>query len=140
MNLEHKYDVINHLTDEQTDTLVELYQAEWWTKGRRLADVRRMLANSDLIIAYCERENRRLVAFARVLTDYVYKALIFDVIVASAARKQGLGRALLDEIIQHSALSQVHHLELYCAPEMKAFYEQWGFTAELGVLTFMRRN
>ncbi len=44
----------------------------------------------------------------------------------------------MDAILQHSSLVEVRHLELYCAPEMKALYEKWGFSDALGELTFMR--
>lgn len=37
-------------------------------------------------------------AFARILTDYVYKALILDVIVEPAYRGRGLGRLLMESI------------------------------------------
>jgi hypothetical protein len=62
-------DGIDRLTEAQAHELVALYQKEWWTKGRQLEDVRRMLEQTDIVVAFCERESRRLVAFARVLTD-----------------------------------------------------------------------
>jgi GNAT superfamily N-acetyltransferase len=129
---------VDKLTEAQVPDLVALYQKEWWTKGRQLADVRRLLAHADIVVAYCERESRRLVAFARVLTDGVYKALIFDVIVADSHRDLGLGRVLMDAIVEHPKLKTVRHLELHCLPELIPFYQRWGFTDELGELHFMR--
>ena len=78
-------------------------------------------------------------AFARVLTDGVYKALIFDVIVAGSHRDHGLGRALMDALLEHPRLKSVRHLELYCLPELIPFYRRWGFSDELGELRFLRR-
>ena len=46
----------DHLTETQIEDLHRMYQSEWWTKGRKLPDVRRMLENSDVIIAFCEAE------------------------------------------------------------------------------------
>jgi GNAT superfamily N-acetyltransferase len=132
-------EAIDHLTDEHINDLCALYQSEWWTKGRQLPDVKRMLQHTDLIVAFSDSESRRLVAFARVLTDYVYKALVFDVIVAASHRNQGLGRALMDAIVNHAALKAVRHIELYCLPDLMPFYQQWGFTDDLGALRFMRR-
>lgn len=131
---------IEQLTNQQVKDLHQLYQAEWWTKGRKLSDVERMLQHCDVIVAYCHSETRELVAFARVLTDYVYKALIFDVIVEESFRNAGLGRALMEDILNHPSLESVQHFELYGLPEMTPFYHKWGFTAELGELTFMRRS
>jgi GNAT superfamily N-acetyltransferase len=99
-----------------------------------------MLEQTDIVVAFCERESCRLVAFARVLTDGVYKALILDVIVADSHRNHGLGRALMDALLEHTTLKTVRHLELYCLPELIPFYRRWGFTDELGELRFLRRT
>jgi GNAT superfamily N-acetyltransferase len=115
-----------------------LYSYGWWTQGRERRAVKRMLEGSDVIVGYCDPSSDRLVAFARVLTDFVYKALILDVIVAAAHRKSGLGRRLLDDLLEHPELREVLHFELYCLPNMLPFYERWGFSAALGDLRFMR--
>ena len=135
-----EYELIDHLSEEQISQLMALYRNEWWTKARTLAEVRRMLAHTDFIFAICEKESRRLVAFTRVLSDRVYKALLFDVIVAPEHREHQLGRALMNAVLNHAELKNVRHFELYCLPEMEAFYEKWGFTKELGGVNFMRRT
>lgn len=129
---------VDNLSAAQVDDLIGLYQQAWWSKGRELADVRRMLEQTDILVGFCEPESHRLVAFARVLTDGVYKALIFDVIVAESHRDLGLGRALMDGLVNHPKLKTVRHLELYCLPELVSFYKRWGFTDELGELRYMR--
>ncbi|WP_425413540.1 GNAT family N-acetyltransferase [Micromonospora rhizosphaerae] len=58
-----------------------------------------MLTASDLVFALVQRSADRLVGFARVLTDGVYLAVVLDVIVASHARDSGVGRMLLDAIV-----------------------------------------
>ena len=128
------------LTDEQIEDLYRLYQQEWWTKGRQLADVRRMLQHCDVLVAFCDSDSKRLIGFARVITDFVYKALVLDVIVETTYRKSGLGRALMDAIVEHPSLKSMQHFELYCLPEMIPFYQKWGFTEALGDLQFMRRS
>jgi GNAT superfamily N-acetyltransferase len=62
-----------------------------------------------------------------VLTDRAFKALIFDVIVAKAHRNHGLGRRLVQYVIDHPMVAEVAHIELYCKPELIPFYERWGF-------------
>ncbi len=131
---------INSLNETQIADLVRLYQNEWWTKGRTAAEVQIMLVHSDPVIAFAERGTGRLVAFARALTDRVYKALILDVIVDPAWRGSGLGRRLMEAVVNHPQLREVRHLELYCKPELLPLYRKWGFTEELGDLCFMRRT
>jgi GNAT superfamily N-acetyltransferase len=130
---------VDRLADDQIDDLWRLYQHEWWTRGRTRSQVGSLVEHSDIIVALCEADNRRLVAFARVLTDFSIKALIFDIIVASDYRKQGLGKRLLDTLLAHPALQSVRHFELYCLPELVPFYQRWGFTDSLGELRLMRR-
>lgn len=127
------------LTEAQTEDLHALYQREWWTEGRELADVRRMLAGTDEIVAFADGETAELVAFARVITDYVYKAWIYDVIVAPDRRGEGLGRRLLDRLLAHPRLADVRDFELYCQPDLVDFYERWGFTDAVDT-TLMRRR
>ena len=81
-----------------------------------------------------------LVAFARVLSDLTFKAFLFDVIVAAPYRDQGLGRELMEAILHHESLQDVKHFELYCLPEMTDFYRQYGFTDDVGAITFMRKG
>jgi GNAT superfamily N-acetyltransferase len=131
-------ELIEQLTDAQFDDLRGLYEREWWTQGRSEAEVHRLVKGSDIVVAFCEIESRRLVAFARVLTDYAIKAIIFDVIVDGDYREQGLGKKLVDTVLAHPALQAVRHFELYCRPELVPFYKRWGFTDSLGELRLMR--
>lgn len=138
MNEQSEFSVTAELAEKQIDQLVALYRNEFWCNERKRSDVDKMLANSDIIIGV-EDKAHDLVGFARVLTDHVYKAIIFDVIVHPRWRGKKIGRLLMDAVINHSELRGVEHIDLNCLPEMYKFYEHWGFTAEVGELGFMRR-
>jgi GNAT superfamily N-acetyltransferase len=137
---EPTYTFHSTLSERHVQELHSLYQGEWWTRGRSLDEVRRVIGNSDLIFAVADRVEDRLIAFARVLTDRVFKALVFDVIVAPGHRGEGLGRQLMDQIVRHPKLESVKHIELYCLPEVVPFYEKWGFSTDVAGVTFMRRK
>src|SRR5262249_61745691 len=128
------------LTTAQVEELHALYQNEWWTCGRTLEETRVMLAHTDLVFAICESGSGRLAAFARVLTDRVFKAFIYDVIVAPPHRGNGLGARLMNRILEHPSLRPVKHLDLNCRPELTGFYARFGFTSELGGTRQMRRE
>jgi GNAT superfamily N-acetyltransferase len=128
------------LTDVQTHQLVDLFQQEWWTKGRTLSDVAKVLGSGGLVFAFVDPENEALVAFARAMTDGVYKAMIFDIIVKDTWRNTGLGRLLMDRVMNDPALATIKHRELYCLEDMVPFYEKWGFTSALTGLHFMRKS
>ena len=108
-------------------------------RGRTLDETRGVVKHSDFVFAFVD-EGGRLVAFARVITDRVFKALVFDVIVAPDRRGDGLGRMLVDHIVTHPVIAGVKHLELYCLPELVPFYEAMGFSTDVGGVRFMRRT
>jgi len=132
MNIQHQ------LLAKQVEQLHALYQKESWSKGRTLEETRRCIAGSTLCVALVDDDNN-LAAFARVLTDGIFKALIFDVIVDEKYRGQGLGNQVITTIKKHPMLARVKHLELYCLPELEPFYEQQGFNTDVGNMRLMRR-
>ncbi len=87
-----------------------------------------MLQNTDIIIGFCEVETQKLVGFTRVITDYVYRAVLWDVMVEESYRGQGLGKALVEAVINHPSLQEVEAISLVCLPEMVPFYENLGLS------------
>lgn len=130
--------VIYNLNDQQIEELYELYQNEWWTRGRSLQETRDCVNGSQLNIGILSNDNT-LVAYARVLTDFTFKALIFDIIVSKDQRGNGLGDKLIGLIKYHGKLASVKSFELYCLPELFSFYEKHGFSVEVGGIKLMRQ-
>lgn len=133
------YQIVTNLTENQISDLLDLYKNEFWSYKREREDIVKMLAASDIIVGLVD-ENEQLIGFARVLTDFVYRATIYDVIVKSTHRKMGLGTRLIDAVVNHPKLASVEQIALYCLPEMIPFYERWDFTANIGELQLMFRN
>ncbi|MBW4631643.1 MAG: GNAT family N-acetyltransferase [Iphinoe sp. HA4291-MV1] len=133
------YKIVASLNKNQISELLELYKNEFWSYKREREDIVKMLAASDIIIGLAD-ENEQLIGFTRVLTDFVYRAIIYDVIVKPTYRKMGLGAKLIDAVINHPKLTSVEQFALYCLPEMIPFYERWGFTANIGEMQLMYRN
>ncbi|BAY31603.1 GCN5-related N-acetyltransferase [Nostoc carneum NIES-2107] len=132
------YQIVERLTENQILELVDLYKNEFWSKNRKYQDVVKMLAASNIIIAFVT-DSQELIGFTRILTDFVYRATIYDVIIKPTYRKLGLGAKLMDTAINHPQLREVEQIALYCLPEMMPFYQRWGFTTEVGELRLMYR-
>ena len=132
------YQVVNQLDETQISELVELYKNEFWSYNRTYPGVVKMLAASDIIIALVNEE-KELIAFCRILTDFVYRGVLYDVIVKPSYRKMGFGAKLLDEVVNHPQLKEVENMALFCLPEMIPFYQQWGFTNKVVNLELMYR-
>ena len=137
---ESKYTFTTTIPEKQIEQLHALYQGEWWSRERTIIDVRNVLKHSDFVFGLWDHPAGRLVAFARVLTDRVFKALIFDVIVAPDHRGKGLGQRLMKRILEFPELRNVQHLELYCLPELVSFYEKLGFSTDVSGVRLMRKG
>ncbi|KOP24799.1 GCN5 family acetyltransferase [Hapalosiphon sp. MRB220] len=133
------YQVVEQLTEAQISDLLDLYKNEFWSHKRTRDQVEKMLAASDIVIGLVD-ECDRLVAFTRILTDFIYRATIYDVIVKPSHRNMGLGAKLMESVINHPKLNSVEVLALYCLPEMINFYQRWGFTVDVDELRLMFRG
>ncbi|QDT67849.1 Acetyltransferase (GNAT) family protein [Planctomycetes bacterium MalM25] len=133
------FQVVDQLTESQTVELTRLYQGEWWTQGRPLDEVHDMLAASDVVIGLVD-DDQHLVGFCRVLTDFVFRGTLYDVIVDPDYRGQGLGRQLLDAVAEHPRLARLEKLYLACKPEMAGFYAAANYQPVGEALVWMSRR
>jgi len=117
--------VIHALNATQIDQLCALYQQQWWSRQRTREGVTAMLAASSAVVALIDTD-ARLIGFSRALSDGIYRAAIYDVMVLEAQQKTGLGSQLMNAILAHPKLANVARIELACLPELVPFYERWG--------------
>lgn len=108
------------------DDLQRLYAQAPWAQGRSKDGVATMLAHTDYY--FSGWDGPRMVAFARVLTDRVYRATLWDVIVDGAYQGRGVGEGLMALILGHPVLSQVEKFWLNTRDKQK-FYERFGFVS-----------
>ena len=114
--------------------LHDFYGREWWTEGRSFEEMVSMIGHSDIVIGCRQLTDARLIGFARVLTDYTFKAMIFYVIVHSEFRGHGIGGAILDRIMSNKALDKIRNFELYCPERLVPYYEKQGFVRRTSLL------
>ena len=128
---------VYELDDSQVASLHQLYQHEWWTKGRTREQTVKVLQGSQITMGLVD-ENNSLQAFCRVLTDYTFKAMIFDLIVSNEYRHCGFASRLIKQVKEHPELTSVKHIELYCLPELFEFYRKHDFSEEVSDIQLMR--
>lgn len=109
----------------EASQLVRLFHQAPWAKARSLEETRDMLSHTDL--ALCAWDGDQLVGFGRVLSDFVYRATIWDVIVDHAYQKQGIGTEIVQRILHHPRLTKVELFWL--CTRRPGFYEKLGFSS-----------
>jgi GNAT superfamily N-acetyltransferase len=104
--------------------LQALQQATSWARGRSLLDLQRAVTASDLVLTAWSGD--RLVGCARVLSDFIFRAVLCDVIVDPAYRGQGIGRLLVERVVDHPRLARVQKFTLLTT-SARSFYERLGW-------------
>jgi GNAT superfamily N-acetyltransferase len=116
--------------------LLELYRTTWWAHDRSHEQIRRALDHSHPVVTAWD--GITLVGFARVISDLTYRATIWDVIVRPSHQGHGLGRTIMNAILEHPDLKTVTQFFLLTS-DKHAFYERLGFRSERGMAMMLRR-
>ena len=97
--------------------------------GGAPAQLRAILQHSDIFLTAWDGDT--LVGCARVLTDFVVRALVCDVIVDPDYQGLGIGRLLVEAIEAHPALRDVEELALFTTKK-RDFYAHLGWEEHPG--------
>lgn len=100
-----------------------LSQQSYWAQNRELEKVRKTIANSFCFGLYHIQSQ---IGFARVITDFAVFAYLMDVFVIEAYKGKGLGKHLVQTILQHPQLQEVQKWML-ATKDAHAFYRKLGF-------------
>ncbi len=107
--------------------LLPLFEQASWARGRTVTETTEMLRQTDVFITAWD--DNRVIGCGRVLTDYVYRASIWDVIVDAAYQGQDVGTEIMHRILNHPSLQRVELFWL-CTRDKHTFYENLGFSAK----------
>jgi ribosomal protein S18 acetylase RimI-like enzyme len=98
----------------------------FWASGRSEHELRRMLTGSQAVVSAWQ--GSRLVGFGRATSDGVFRAVLWDVVVAGDHQGRGLGRRIVEALLLQPAVYGVERVYLMTT-NSAGFYEQLGFTA-----------
>lgn len=120
-------------------TLIHRYLSveSYWAKGRSVEEVRLSVEHSLCFGAYAP--GGKQLGFARVLTDHVVFAWLMDVFVIPEVRGQGIGRQLLEAVMNPPGLRAVNGIGLR-TEDAHALYQRYGFEALSHPYTWMYKT
>ncbi len=81
---------------------------------------------------------RKVVAFCRLLTDFVFRGSLWDILVHPDHQGKGLGSALLEYVLEHPAVRNIPLLITYTS-DLAPFLAPHGFEYREGAVMLLRR-
>lgn len=107
---------------EQIRQLLDI--ASFWAQGRSVEDLATALAHSEPVVLVWDGD--RVIGHARAISDGVYRATIWDVVIHPDYQGRGLGRKLVQTVLAHPKLARVERVYLTTTYQQQ-FYERIGF-------------
>ena len=96
----------------------------FWAQGRSRQQLREMLKGSQVVVSLWR--GKRMVGFGRANSDGIYRAVLWDVVVAGDLQGRGLGRRVVEALLASPKLREVERVYLMTT-NSNGFYEQMGF-------------
>ena len=96
----------------------------FWAKGRSIKRLRMMLSKSTVVITIWK--GKKLIGFGRANSDYIFRSVLWDIVVANENQGEGVGSLLIDTLINSPEIRDVEKIYLMTT-HCSNFYENKGF-------------
>ena len=118
------FKIMDGIENMDLDDVVRLLKMTYWADKRTVEQIDKSIHNSSCYGVYIEHE-RKLVGFARVISDYATTYYLCDVIIDNDYQHNGLGTALIPYIEQ---LPQYEGLRgILITRDAHALYKRFGY-------------
>ena len=96
----------------------------FWATGRQPSQLWRMLSGSQVVVSAWQGST--LVGFGRATSDGVFRAVLWDVVVAEDHQGRGLGRRIVEALLVSPPVGAAERVYLMTTTG-EGFYERLGF-------------
>ena len=96
----------------------------FWAKDRTINDLRKCLANSDVIISIWSHNEP--VGFGRALSDGIYRGVLWDIVIDQNHQGKGYGKMIVKNILESNKIKNAKKIYLMTTSK-KSFYSQVDF-------------
>ena len=107
----------------------------FWAKDRTLNDLKKSLANSDVIISIWLGQN--IVGFGRALSDGIYRGVLWDVVIDQNHQGKGYGKLIVQNLLNSKKIKNTKKIYLMTTNQ-KLFYSQLDFKEVTSQNLFIR--
>ena len=119
-----KYRIIEGSEKMNLDEVVRLLKMTYWADKRPVELIRKSMDNSSCYGVYLDDE-KKLVGFARVISDYATTYYLCDVIIDTSYQHKGLGTALVSYIESLSEYSGLRGILI--TRDAHNLYQKFGY-------------
>lgn len=114
--------------EHPAEAIVRLYQVGgWWYDHYDPAHIPPMVRGSFAFVVAIDTESETTVGMGRCLSDGASDAYIQDVIVDPAFRGRGIGRRIVERLLEACREAGILWIGVVAEPEAAPFYERAGF-------------
>ena len=96
----------------------------FWAKSRTIDDIKKCLANSDVIVSLWV--GNEIVGFGRALTDGIYRGVLWDIVIDQNYEGKGFGTLIIKNLLASKKIKNTKKLYLMTTNK-KRFYSQREF-------------
>ena len=101
-----------------------LHQNAFWAKDRKIHELKKCLANSDVVISLWV--GKEIVGFGRALTDGIYRGVLWDIVIDQNHQGKGFGTLIVKNLLSSKKIKNTKKLYLMTTNK-KLFYSQFDF-------------
>ena len=96
----------------------------FWAKNRTINDLKKCLANSDVVISIWV--GNEIVGFGRALTDGIYRGVLWDIVIDQNHQGRGFGKLIVNNLLSSKEIKNTKKIYLMTTNK-KLFYSQMDF-------------
>ena len=96
----------------------------FWAKNRTINDLKKCLANSDVVISIWV--GNEIVGFGRALTDGIYRGVLWDIVIDQNHQSKGFGTLIVKNLLSSKKVKNTNKIYLMTTNK-KLFYSQLDF-------------
>ena len=96
----------------------------FWVTNRKISDLKKCLANSDVIISIWSDDE--IVGFGRALSDGVYRGVLWDIVIDENHQGNGYGKLIVENLLNSIKIKNTKKIYLMTTNK-KIFYSQIDF-------------
>jgi len=111
------------------DEIVILYKAgNWWKENYDPSLIKYLIKGSHKFAVIIKKDENKAIGMGRLISDGVSDAYIQDLIILNDYRGLGLGKKLVNYLVNYCKENKINWIGLISEPGQDGFYSKLGFS------------